>query len=55
VLLNAAAAVAAHDGLADADLEDAMATGLRVATESVDGGAAEAVLDRWIAAGARLR
>ena len=54
VLLNAAAGIAAHDGLAGVDLEDGLAAGLRAATESVDSGAALALLDRWIAAGAAL-
>jgi anthranilate phosphoribosyltransferase len=48
VLLNAAAAIAAHDGLGGA-LDDAIAAGLAVARESVDSGAAAALLDRWIA------
>ncbi|MDQ2750513.1 MAG: anthranilate phosphoribosyltransferase [Actinomycetota bacterium] len=50
VLLNAAAAIAAHDGLTAAELESAVAAGLRAATESVDSGRAAAVLERWIAA-----
>jgi len=50
VLLNAAAAVAAHDGLSGADLETAITAGLAAATESVDTGSAAAVLERWIAA-----
>lgn len=49
VLLNAAAAIAAYDGLEGVDLEDAVAAGLSAATESVDSGAASALLDRWIA------
>jgi anthranilate phosphoribosyltransferase len=48
VLLNAAAAIAAYDGL-DRPLEDAMAQGLAVAVESVDSGAALALLERWVA------
>jgi anthranilate phosphoribosyltransferase len=48
VLLNAAAAIAAYDGL-DADLDDSIAAGLAVATESIDSGAALALLDRWVA------
>ena len=49
VLLNAAAGIAAHDGLAG-PLEDTMALGLRIAAEAVDSGSAAAVLDRWVAA-----
>jgi anthranilate phosphoribosyltransferase len=48
VLLNAAAAIAAHDGLARERLHDALARGLRIAAESVDSGAAAELLDRWI-------
>jgi anthranilate phosphoribosyltransferase len=48
VLLNAAAGIAAFDGLS-ADLDEAMSAGLRIATESIDSGAAGGVLDRWIA------
>jgi len=48
VLLNAAAAVAAYDGL-DGDLADAFAAGLTAATESIDSGAARDLLERWIA------
>jgi anthranilate phosphoribosyltransferase len=48
VLLNAAAAVAAYDGL-DGDLADAFAAGMTAATESIDSGAARDLLERWIA------
>jgi anthranilate phosphoribosyltransferase len=48
VLLNAAAAIAAHDGLTGGPLEAALARGLRVARESVDSGAAAHVLERWV-------
>lgn len=48
VLLNAAAAIAAHDGL-DGDLDEAIAAGLSVARDSIDSGAAAALLDRWTA------
>jgi len=48
VLLNAAAGIAAHDGLAGA-LPDALAAGLARAADAVDSGAASAVLDRWVA------
>jgi anthranilate phosphoribosyltransferase len=47
VLLNAAAGIAAYDGLAG-PLPDALAAGLARAAESVDSGAAAAVLDRWV-------
>ncbi|MDP9116213.1 MAG: anthranilate phosphoribosyltransferase [Actinomycetota bacterium] len=50
VLLNAAAAIAAFDGLTPATFHDAIARGLTVAVEAVDSGAASALLDRWIAA-----
>jgi anthranilate phosphoribosyltransferase len=50
VLLNAAAAIAAHDGLAGERLHDALARGLRVAAETVESGAAADLLDRWITA-----
>jgi anthranilate phosphoribosyltransferase len=53
VLLNAAAGIAAYDGLADAALDDAIAAGLAVARESVDSGAATDLLARWVAASSR--
>jgi anthranilate phosphoribosyltransferase len=49
VLLNAAAAIAAYEGL-DGALEDAIAAGLAEAANAVDSGAASALLDRWIVA-----
>jgi anthranilate phosphoribosyltransferase len=49
VRLNAAAAIAAYDGLSGERLHDALARGLRLATEAIDSGAAAAVLDRWVA------
>jgi anthranilate phosphoribosyltransferase len=55
VLLNAAAAIAAHDGLGAGNLETAVADGLAAATESVDSGRAAQVLDRWIAASRQVR
>jgi anthranilate phosphoribosyltransferase len=55
VLLNAAAAIAAHDGLAAERLHDALARGLRIAAEAVDSGAAAALLDRWITASRAAR
>ena len=50
VLLNAAAAIAAYDGLTAERLHDALARGLRLAAESIDSGAAGQLLDRWVAA-----
>jgi anthranilate phosphoribosyltransferase len=47
VLVNAAAALAAHAGL-DGDLAGALRDGLRRATEAVDSGAASAALRRWL-------
>ena len=55
VLLNAAAAVAAHDGVRAETLDDAIAAGLRVAGEAIDSGAAAEVLDRWVAASQAAR
>jgi anthranilate phosphoribosyltransferase len=55
VLLNAAAAIAADAGVAAAeDLYPVLAQGLARATEAVDSGAADRLLDRWIAASQRL-
>jgi len=50
VLLNAAAAIAAYDGLAGsglADLTGALAAGIERAARSVDSGAATNTLERW--------
>ncbi|WP_375492478.1 anthranilate phosphoribosyltransferase [uncultured Jatrophihabitans sp.] len=55
VLLNAAAAIAAFDGLDAGRLHDALARGLRIAAETIDSGAASTLLDRWIAAGQAAR
>ncbi len=55
VLLNAAAAIAAHDGLSAERLHDALARGLRIAAESIDSGAAADLLQRWIAASQEAR
>jgi anthranilate phosphoribosyltransferase len=55
VLLNAAAAIAAYDGLSGERLHDAMARGLRLAAESIDSGAAAALLDRWVASSRAAR
>jgi anthranilate phosphoribosyltransferase len=49
VLVNAAAALAAYDGLGG-DVPAALAAGLERAAKSVDTGAAAALLDRWVAA-----
>ncbi len=49
VLLNAAAAIAAHEGSAG-PLTERLRSALERATESIDSGAALAVLDRWAAA-----
>jgi anthranilate phosphoribosyltransferase len=49
VLLNAAAAIAAYDGLSGERLHDALARGLRLAAEAIDSGAAAHLLDRWVA------
>lgn len=55
VLLNAAAAIAAHDGLTAASLEPDIAAGLRIAAETIDSGQAGALLDRWVASSQRAR
>jgi len=55
VLLNAAAAIAAHDGLGAATLHDDIAVGLVAAAEAVDSGAAADLLARWIAASQAAR
>ncbi len=49
VLLNAAAALAVH-AAEEGSLEERLATGLVRATESVDSGAAERSLERWVQA-----
>lgn len=53
VLLNAAAAIAAYDGLAPETLQADLVSGLRAATEAVDSGAAAGLLERWIEASHR--
>ena len=55
VLLNAAAAIAAHDGVRADTLDEDMTAGLRAASEAIDSGAAAAVLDRWVAASQAAR
>ncbi|MEZ5193844.1 MAG: anthranilate phosphoribosyltransferase [Nocardioides sp.] len=52
VLLNAAAALAVYDRL-DGTVDDRLAIGLERARESVDSGAAAALLDRWVAAASK--
>lgn len=52
VLLNAAAGIAAYDGV-DAPLVQRLASGLERAVEAVDSGAAAAKLDEWVAAASR--
>jgi anthranilate phosphoribosyltransferase len=55
VLLNAAAALAAEAGVPGPDaLVPALADGYRRATDAVDSGAAESLLNRWIDASRRL-
>lgn len=53
VLLNSAAGLVAFDTGAEGSFQDRMAAAVRRAEESVDSGAARAVLDRWIAHTAR--
>jgi anthranilate phosphoribosyltransferase len=55
VVLNAAAAVAAHDGLAGRDLDDAIAEGLEQSRAAIDSGAAERVLSRWVEVSQQVR
>ena len=53
VLLNAAAALAAHEGASD-DLVARLSRGHDRAAAALDGGAAAALLDRWVEVGAGL-
>jgi anthranilate phosphoribosyltransferase len=55
VLLNAAAAIAAHDGLTAATLEADIAAGLQIAAEAIDSGRAGALLERWVESSQRAR
>ena len=55
VLLNAAAAIVAHDGLPGGDLDDAMAAALAEGARVVDSGAAADLLERWITASRAAR
>ena len=50
VLLNAAAGIAAHDGLTGLSLADALSRALTIATDAVDSGVAADLLDRWVVA-----
>ncbi|GAB7004277.1 anthranilate phosphoribosyltransferase [Nocardioides sp. AN3] len=50
VVLNAGAALAVYAHDAGADLRDALSAGLLEASKAIDSGAAQAVLDRWVAA-----
>jgi len=55
VVLNAAGAMVAHAGLAGhVDWLPAWEDGLRRATEAIDSGAAQNLLDRWVRFGAQL-
>ncbi len=54
VLLNAAAAVAAHEA-AEGDLVARLQAGWERAAASLDGGQAAAVLERWVAVSGALR
>jgi anthranilate phosphoribosyltransferase len=55
VLLNAAAALAAHQGVPEpSGLSAALAQGRALAADAVDSGAASALLDRWVQASRRL-
>jgi anthranilate phosphoribosyltransferase len=55
VLLNAAAAIAAHDGVSAAGLDASLRGGLAEAAQAIDSGAAADVLERWVAAGRAAR
>jgi anthranilate phosphoribosyltransferase len=54
VLVNAAAALAAHDGLGG-DLARTLRAGVERAARAVDSGAAAALLDRWVAVAGAAR
>jgi anthranilate phosphoribosyltransferase len=55
VLLNAAAALVAHDGVTKAPVAEQLAAALPRAAESIDSGAARSTLDRWVALSQSLR
>ena len=52
VVLNAGAALAVHDA-GSGSVDERLAGGIARAAEAIDSGAAQAVLDRWVAATAR--
>ncbi len=52
VVLNAGAALAVYDS-PDEDVETALAAGVSKAVEALDSGAAQAALERWVAATSR--
>ena len=52
VVLNAGAALAVHDAGSDS-VDERLAGGIARAADAIDSGAAQAVLDRWVAATAR--
>jgi len=54
VLLNAAAALAAYDGVTAAPVGEQVGALLPRAAESIDSGAASALLDRWVATSQKL-
>jgi anthranilate phosphoribosyltransferase len=54
VLVNAAAALAARDGL-DGDLAGALRTGVARAADAIDSGAAAATMERWVGLARSLR
>jgi anthranilate phosphoribosyltransferase len=55
VLLNAAAAIVAHDGVSAGTLPEALRAGLAEAARAIDSGAARDVLERWVVAGQAAR
>jgi anthranilate phosphoribosyltransferase len=55
VLINAAAALAAYDGLRDEDLSKALCVGVERAAEAIDSGKAAATLRRWVEVSQAIR
>jgi anthranilate phosphoribosyltransferase len=55
VLLNAAAAIAVHDGVTAGSLETAIAEGLTKAAAAIDSGNAAVLLERWVESSRRAR
>jgi anthranilate phosphoribosyltransferase len=55
VLLNAAAAIAAFDGVDGPSLSEAISQGLSIARSSIDSGSAGDLLARWVESSARHR